>query len=59
MCAELLQSYLTLSDPVDCCPPGSFVHGTLQSRILNWVVMPSSKEPGGLQSMGSRRVGRD
>ena len=31
----------TLSDPVDCSPPGSYVHGTFQARILKWV----SKEP--------------
>ena len=28
---------------MDCCPPGSSVHGTLQARILEWVAMPSSK----------------
>ena len=53
---EVAQLCLTLSDPMDCSLPGSSVHGTLQSRILNWVVMPSSKESGRLQSMGSRRV---
>ena len=25
-------------------PPGSFVHGTFQARILEWVAMPSSRE---------------
>ena len=25
-----------------CSPPGSFVHGILQTRILEWVVMPAS-----------------
>ena len=38
------QSCLTLSDPMDCSPPGSSVHGILQSRILEWVAMPSSRE---------------
>ena len=28
------QSCLTLCDPMDCNPPGSFVHGILQARIL-------------------------
>ena len=28
------QSCPTLCDSVDCSPPGSFVHGTLQARIL-------------------------
>ena len=29
---------------MDCSPPGSSVHGILQARILEWVVMPSSRE---------------
>ena len=41
-CAKSLQSHLTLSDPMDCSPPGSSVHGILQARILEWVAMPSS-----------------
>ena len=32
-----------LCDPVDYSPPGSFVHGILQARILEWVAMPSSR----------------
>ena len=39
---ELL-SCLTLSDPVDCNPPGSSVHGILQARILEWVAIPFSR----------------
>ena len=27
----------------DCSPPGSSVQGILQARILEWVVMPSSR----------------
>ena len=30
--------------PTDCSLPGSFVHGILQARILEWVAMPSSRE---------------
>ena len=41
--AKLLQSSLTLFDPMDCSPPGSSVHGILQARILEWVAMPSSR----------------
>ena len=37
-----LQSCLTLCDPMDCTLPGSSVHGILQARILEWVLMPSS-----------------
>ena len=29
-------------DPMDCSPPGSSVHGILQTRILDWVAMPFS-----------------
>ena len=32
------QSCLTLCDPMDCSPPGSSVHGILQSRILEWIL---------------------
>ena len=42
--AKSLQSYLTLSNPVDNGPPGSSVHGILQARILERVPMPSSRE---------------
>ena len=34
---------LTLCDPMDWGPPGSSVHGILQARVLEWVVMPSSR----------------
>ena len=37
-----LQLCPTLWDPMDCCPPGSSVHGILQARILEWFVMPFS-----------------
>ena len=40
---HLLQSYLSLCDPVDCSPPGSILHGILQARILEWVAMLSSR----------------
>ena len=34
--AKLLQSSLTLIDPIDCSPPGSSVHGIFQARVLEW-----------------------
>ena len=43
VCAKSLLSCLTLSDPMDCRPPGSSVHGILQARILEWVAMPFSR----------------
>ena len=42
MHAKSLQSCPTLCDPMDCSPPGSPVHGSLQARILEWVAMPFS-----------------
>ena len=30
----------TLSDPMDCSPPGSSVHGILQAEIVEWVAIP-------------------
>ena len=33
---KLLQSCLTLCDPMDSSPPGSPVPGILQARILEW-----------------------
>ena len=36
--------YLTLCDPMDCSQSGSSVHAVLQARILEWVVMPSSRQ---------------
>ena len=44
MCAKLLQSCLTLCDPMDGSTPGSSVQGILQARILEWVAMPSSRD---------------
>ena len=40
VCAK---SYLTLYNPMYGSPSGSSVHGILQSRILEWVAMPSSR----------------
>ena len=37
------QSCLTLWDPMDCSPPGSSVHGILQTRILEWAVIYFSR----------------
>ena len=42
-CAKLLHLCWTLCDAVDYSPPGSFVHGILQARILEWVAMSSSR----------------
>ena len=33
---EFAHSCPTLSDPMDCSPPGSSVHGIFQARVLEW-----------------------
>ena len=43
LCAKLLQSCLTLCDPMNCSPSGSTVHIILQARILEWVAISFSK----------------
>ena len=34
--SEVAQSCLTLSDPMDCSPPGPSVHGIFQASVLEW-----------------------
>ena len=41
--SEVVQSCLTLSDPMDCSLPGSSVHGIFQARVLEWVAIAFSE----------------
>ena len=41
--AKVLQSCLTLCDPMDSSPPGSSVHGIFQAKIQKWVAIPISR----------------
>jgi len=34
--SEVTQSCPTLSNPMDCGPPGSSIHGIFQARVLEW-----------------------
>ena len=34
--AKSLQSCPTLCNPMDCSPPGSWIHGVFQARVLEW-----------------------
>ena len=43
VCVCVAQSCLTLCNPMDCSPPGSFVHRILQTRMLEWVAISFSK----------------
>ena len=54
--SEVTQSCPTLSDPMDCSPPGSSAHGIFQARVLEWgaiafsdkIVLVSAKVVSGL-----------
>ena len=40
--SEVVQSCPTLSNPMDCSPPGSSVHGSFQARVLEWAAIAFS-----------------
>ena len=41
--SKVAQSCLTLSDPMDSSPPGSFTHGIFQARVMEWVAIAFSR----------------
>ena len=41
--SEVAESCPTLSNPMDCGPPGSSVHGIFQARLLEWGAIAFSK----------------
>ena len=43
--SEVAQSCPTLSNPMDCSPPGSSVHGIFQARVLEWGAIAFSLIP--------------
>ena len=52
--SEVTQWYLTLSDPMDCSPPGFSIHGLFQARVLEWGAIAFSEEAiRYLESIGS------
>ena len=40
----VIQSCLTLCDPMNSSPPGSSIHQILQARILEWVAISFSQK---------------
>ena len=52
-CGLVTQSCLTLSNPMDCSPPGSSVHGLLQARIMEF---PSPKRKASLTGNQTRAM---
>ena len=53
-CTQSLQWCPVLCDPIDHTLPGSFIHGILRARILQWVTIPFSR--GSSQPMGQSQV---
>ena len=51
--SEVGQSCLTLSDPMDCSPPGSSIHGIFQARVLELGATAFSWDRGYLRSLNS------
>ena len=51
--SEVVQSCLTLSDPMDCSPPGSSIHGIFQARLLELGATAFSWDRGYLGSLNS------
>ena len=43
--SEVAQSCLTLSDPMDCSPPGSSIHEIFLARVLEWGAIAFSDFP--------------
>ena len=43
--SEVAQSCPTLSNPMDCGPPGSSVHGIFQARVLEWGAIWPNVDP--------------
>ena len=43
--SEVAQSCPTPSDPLDCSPPGSSVHGIFQTRVLERGAIAFSADP--------------
>ena len=42
--SEVARSCLTLSNPMDCSPPGSSIHGIFKARVLEWGAIAFSNE---------------
>ena len=63
--SDVAQSCPTLSNPMDCSPPGFSVHGIFQARVLEWGAFASSyicfnllpRGPGGCFPGGGARLG--
>ena len=41
--SEVIQSCLTLCNPMDCSLSGSSIHGIFQARVLEWIAISFSR----------------
>jgi len=55
--SEVAQWCPTLSDPMDCSPPGSSAHGIFQARVLEWVASAFSNALTVLKTLAVREFG--
>ena len=53
---KVAQSCPALCNPMDCSPPGSSVHGILQTRILEWVAISFPRGSWGLGLLHCRHI---
>ena len=54
--SEVVQSCLTLSNPMDWSLPGSSAHGIFQARVLEWGAIAFSEVPKHTQVKGIYKV---
>ena len=54
VCVLVAQSCPTLCHPLDCSPPGFSAHGIFQTRIMEWVALPSSMGSFPIQGLNPR-----
>ena len=53
--SEVAQSCPTLSDPIDCTLPGSYIHGIFQARVLEWGAIAFSYKWYGIGQNNSKK----
>ena len=57
--SEVTQSCPTLTDPMDCSPLGSSIHGIFQARVLEWGAIAFSVAESSLQQFEAAFLSSD
>ena len=57
--SEVAQSCATLSDPMDCSLPGSFVQGIFQARVLEWGAIAFFRPACTIQTNSGQKMKKD